>query len=653
MVATTVGPLKVIIGGDHRDLDRALSGAEARIARFGGRMTSIVAGLGVTAAVAGFLALTKQSFATIDAQAELAYRVGGTISAVQTLGAVADKAGVSSEQLSKSLGLMNMRLAEAARTGSGPAYEALRRVGLSASDLIKLNVDERLAVLADRFEKLGLTAGQQAEVLRAFGIRGQEMINLLEGGGDAIRKTRKDLEAYGVALSTIDGAQVEAANDALKDAKLAITGVANQISVALSPLIGGMARDFADAAKQTGGFRESITQMVDRGVMVLGHLHLAVVGLRREWETLGALEIKFQAPDWASFLGGAKSTITVFENEAARLRRSMAPPPTIEEWTAWWEQLKKGWAEAAAATAGSQAALLGRRGANQDALTEEQRQALEQRFLALQRSLANEAAALDFWRKEEALKLKEFNDKGIGTEAERNAARLAIETKYQQDKANLVWSKLEEGVATENEILARKHAEQLRLIGEFEAARTITENHAAELRRQHTEKQALALLQLQAKQYAGLAGIVDTAMGHISQIIGKEGGAAFEVMKAISMATALVKGFEATVSAYAYGAAIGGPPLGVAMAAVAAAGTAAQIANIARQQPQGSGGTVTAPASSGAGAAASAPQSAAAPGGTLTVQGIDPSSLYSGEMVRALAARLLQFQRDGGQVVLA
>lgn len=37
----------------------------------------------------------------------------------------------------------------------------------------------------------------------------------------------------------------------------------------------------------------------------------------------------------------------------------------------------------------------------------------------------------------------------------------------------------------------------------------------------------------------------------------------------------------------------------------------------------------------------------------LTVRGIDPGSMFSGETVRDLAEKLLAYQKDGGCVVLA
>jgi hypothetical protein len=54
----------------------------------------------------------------------------------------------------------------------------LRRLGLSASDLLKLDIDDRMVNIAEAFQRLGYSSSQQADALRALGLRTQEMINL-------------------------------------------------------------------------------------------------------------------------------------------------------------------------------------------------------------------------------------------------------------------------------------------------------------------------------------------------------------------------------------------------------------------------------------------------------------------------------------------
>jgi len=82
----------------------------------------------------------------------------------------------------------------------------------------------------------------------------------------------------------------------------------------------------------------------------------------------------------------------------------------------------------------------------------------------------------------------------------------------------------------------------------------------------------------------------------------------------------------------------------VAAAAALAAGFV-QVSNIRKTTEGGGGGGGAAAAPAAAAGPTSVPQS-------LIVQGLNPDSLLTGTSVKQLAGMLLDFQRDGGQVVL-
>ena len=84
-----------------------------------------------------------------------------------------------------------------------------------------------------------------------------------------------------------------------------------------------------------------------------------------------------------------------------------------------------------------------------------------------------------------------------------------------------------------------------------------------------------------AGQYAAGANDVIGNLEKLTDAMGLEGKAAFDVQKTLGIARAVVSGGEAIVHSFNAGAAIGGPPLGFAFAGIAAAATAAQIAAIA------------------------------------------------------------------------
>lgn len=149
------------------------------------------------------------------------------------------------------------------------------------------------------------------------------------------------------------------------------------------------------------------------------------------------------------------------------------------------------------------------------------------------------------------------------------------------------------------------------------------------------------------------------AAGYLADMtasVARENKVMFEINKAAGIANALLHAKEAIVGAYKVGAGIGGPVMGAAFAAVAAAATAAQVAAIASQSygskgaaPSLAGGTPAPPVTPVAGGTAPGQGG----GGRLFVEGIDPGSIFSGRQMRELAERLLEYQRDGGQVVFA
>lgn len=112
--------------------------------------------------------------------------------------------------------------------------------------------------------------------------------------------------------------------------------------------------------------------------------------------------------------------------------------------------------------------------------------------------------------------------------------------------------------------------------------------------------------------------------------------------KAVAIASALINTYQGITKALATYP----PPIAQAMAAIQAAAGFAQVANIKKQTSKGGGG-------GSAGASVSTAAAAPPPAQqSLMVQGIRPDQFLSGDVVKSLANRLLDFQRDGGRVVL-
>jgi hypothetical protein len=91
-----------------------------------------------------------------------------------------------------------------------------------------------------------------------------------------------------------------------------------------------------------------------------------------------------------------------------------------------------------------------------------------------------------------------------------------------------------------------------------------------------------------------------------------------------------------------------GPPWSYALAGAALANGLAQVKSIMSTNIGSGAGAAAAPSTPSAPAAPEAPRQS-----TLYVEGIDPNGMFTGPVVRDLAQRLIDYQRDGGQVLLA
>lgn len=123
----------------------------------------------------------------------------------------------------------------------------------------------------------------------------------------------------------------------------------------------------------------------------------------------------------------------------------------------------------------------------------------------------------------------------------------------------------------------------------------------------------------------------------------------FSKSKGAAIAAALINTAQGVTKTFAE---YGGTPMGWSMAALIAASGAAQIAAIRSTNVSGSGGGASSVSASGGGAGAGGTPASGGNDRTLFVQGIDPRGLFTGEAVRDIAKALIDFQRDGGRVVL-
>lgn len=260
MASSVIGALRVNLGLDSAQFEKGARKANDSLKTM---RTQFLAVAGVAAAMGTAIATAAlKGGQEIDKAAKSARRIGASVTGYRALEMAADDAGVSLSSLANDVQTMNRELARA-EIGEGNAGDALERLGLAAADFAGLDADERVALLSDRVRDLGLTSGETTLLLRDLGIRNREMALLVMGGGEALRNARRDVEDFGLAISDVDAARIEAANDEIAGLADITTRVADQLALRFVPALGDMAKAITDSLREGGLLRTVIDGLID------------------------------------------------------------------------------------------------------------------------------------------------------------------------------------------------------------------------------------------------------------------------------------------------------------------------------------------------------------------------------------------------------
>jgi len=253
MSGAVIGALRVELGLNSAQFQSGLKSSQSGLQKFAAKAK--VAAAVAVAAMAGMAAkMTKDGLSFIESQAKMARSVDGTIDGLRALQQAGGDAGVGADDVGAAMQKLGRRLADAASIG-GPAADALDRIGLSASELLTMDADERLAAIADKAKSLGMSAQETAGLLGELGIKNASMALLVMQGGDAIRAARSEIEAMGLSISAVDAAKVESANDAFSRMGFVTEAVSNRLAIAFAPALQAISVAFVSLMQEGGGLR--------------------------------------------------------------------------------------------------------------------------------------------------------------------------------------------------------------------------------------------------------------------------------------------------------------------------------------------------------------------------------------------------------------
>ena len=232
-----------------------------------------------TAAAGASAALVKMRMTAVDNLAKTADKLGATTEALAGLQHAAEISGVSTETMNMALQRMTRRVAEAAM-GTGEAKGALEELNLNADALAKLPLDQQMNIVADAMQGVEKQSDRVRLAMKLFDSEGVALVNTLAGGSDGLKEMAEEASKLGIAISRVDAAMIEQANDDVLRAKSVFQGFGNQIATELSPLVSELAANFYQTAldsNEAGNVGSRVAQALVSG---FGHVANAVHGIK-------------------------------------------------------------------------------------------------------------------------------------------------------------------------------------------------------------------------------------------------------------------------------------------------------------------------------------------------------------------------------------
>ncbi len=234
-----------------KDVERTLVGLERTAATASKALTAF----GV-AGGAAMTALGASSLKSGDELAKMSDKIGISTAELAKLHHITDQftnqgAGAMNEALTKA----TKRLGEFNATGGGAAAQWLKEMNLDTQRLAELSPDQLFYTYAESIRGLNDRGQQLAAVSALMGDESRSLIGIIDAAPEALQKTGDEAVKLGLALTRVDAAKLEAANDAIDRAQKVFKGVGNTLAVEVAPYIEVVAQGFVDSATEGEGFK--------------------------------------------------------------------------------------------------------------------------------------------------------------------------------------------------------------------------------------------------------------------------------------------------------------------------------------------------------------------------------------------------------------
>lgn len=280
--------------GAFATVGRSLKGLTKSLFSF---KSAIVGAVGI----GGLGLLAKKSLEATDRIGKLSNVLGIGVKELQAFKLASEIGGVEFETFAKGVKRLTDNFGDF-QQGVGEASKAFQDLGITQADANDLSGDQVaiLGLVADRLKLVENDTDKLKIATEIFGGRASDLINVLDGGSEALQGFINESQRFG-ALNQGQVKAVEALNDSFTRLRTALSNIVNQVVANLSPALTAVVDRFRDILTGTDDAQSGIKEFGLNATKILFSFAVATVEFA-EKVVNGFLEIKDKAEDLVDVL---------------------------------------------------------------------------------------------------------------------------------------------------------------------------------------------------------------------------------------------------------------------------------------------------------------------------------------------------------------
>lgn len=248
--------------------------------------------VGVTIGAGALVGSLRNAAKEIDKLGKASDKLGISTEKLASLRLAGELTGVAANTMDMALQRMTRRLAEAAK-GTGIAKKALKELGLDATKLGRLTVNEQFNAIAGAMSRVETQADRVRLAFKLFDSEGVALVNTLALGSRGLRDVENQARQFGIAIDRDAVKQVENLNDQLTMLGAAAKGGLNKILIDITPTLSKAVTaltEIVEGVKQlrlSEGDRKTVSRFQQFGSRALGGpsaVRGAIEGIQKDIE---------------------------------------------------------------------------------------------------------------------------------------------------------------------------------------------------------------------------------------------------------------------------------------------------------------------------------------------------------------------------------